>query len=472
MTTLRRNAGISAGHTQSRRSLSMDRRGGMAVFIALLFPTLIAMGLLSVDAVRAYSQASLVIFATQMAALAGGSSIGNYYSQGAIEGGVSISHQAAIIGDASSASSADLSTVIQSTTLGTWDANHATFTSLATSGSTSPNAVQVIGQTTLATYFGGAFGTPTLTITKSATATLGTNKAFNVIVLNDMGGPNTSQSLGIPGSAQAKWWSQQQAADLAILKCIQGSGNTASQFGVTGFVEQGYVLQALALVNSGTNATTIGNNINNVGSSRFQYCRQSESAHLCHGSNVAAALYSAIAQFSGPSFEGASNNIVILTNELPVYDPTAVMPTNPPVVYTTAMGTGVTVGPGVGPDGVTLAGSGSSASPLCATSPVCTNTSMKQMIEGQAVAAGRAVTNGRNGLIISTVYFSGDASTPGGASATYATEIASWTKNGGMVLTTSHLSDVTTGGVTSPGVATQAGKICQMIGATLRLSSS
>ena len=69
------------------------------------------------------------------------------------------------------------------------------------------------------------------------------------------------------------------------------------------------------------------------------------------------------------------------------------------------------------------------------------------------------------------VYFSGDASTPAGSATIYATEIASWTKNGGMMLTTSHLTDVTEDGVTSPGVATQAGKICQMIGATLRLSS-
>jgi hypothetical protein len=444
----------------------------MAVFIALLFPMMIAMGLLAVDAVRAYSQASLVNFATQMAALAGGSTIGSYYSQGNAQGVVSISRQAAVIGNANAASSADLSAVVQSTTLGTWDATHATFTSLATSGSTLPNAVQVIGQTTISTYFGGAFGTPTIKITKSATATLGTAKAFNVIVLNDMGGPNTTQSLGIPGSAQANWWAQQQAADLAILKCIQGSGNTVSQFGVTGFVEQGYILQALATVNIGINVTTIGNNINNVGSANFQYCRQSTSAHLCHGSNVAGALYAAISQFSGPSYVGASNNIVILTNQLPVYDPTAVIPTHPPVVYTTAMGTGVTVGSAFGPHGVTLAGSGRSASDLCGASPVCTNTTMKQMAEGQAVAAGQAVTNGRNGLIVSTVYFSGDASTPAGSATRYATEIASWTKNGGMVLTTSHLTDVTEDGGTSPGVATQAGKICQMIGATLRLSSS
>lgn len=462
-----------AGNILSDRSLMTERRAGIAVFIAFLFPTLIAMGLLAVDAVRAYSQASLVNFATQMAALAGGSTIGDYYSQGATKGSASIGHLAAVIGDANAASSANLSAVIQSTTLGNWDPTHATFTSLATSGSTAPNAVLVIGQTTMSTYFGGAFGTPTITITKSATATLGTPKAFNAIVLNDMGGPNPNQSLGIPGSAQANWWSQQQAADLAILKCIKSAGNTASNFGVTGFVEQAYVLQALTSVNSGTNATTIGNNINNVGSSNFQYCRESKAAHMCHGSNVVSAIDAAIAQFSGAAYAGASNNIVILTNELPVYDPAAVLPTNPAVVYTTAMGTGVTVGPGIGPAGVTLAGSGGSAVAWCGASPVCTATNLKQMAEGQSVAAGQAVTSGRAGIVISTVYFSGDASTPAGSATAYATEIASWAKNGGIVLTTSSLNDVLTGGtVTTPGVATQAGKVCKMIGATLQLTSS
>jgi Flp pilus assembly protein TadG len=450
MTAYCQNQVVFVGTLPSRRSLRTDRRAGMAVLIALLFPALIAMGLLAVDAVRAYSQASLVSYATQMAALAGSGSLGNYYSLGASRGGSAISTQAATIGDANAASSADLSAVIQATTRGTWNSSSATFTSLATSGSTAPNAVQVVGQTILSTYFGGAFGTPTITITKSAVASLGMTRPFNVIVLNDMGGPNPNQSLGFPGAAQDDWWAQQQAADLAILNCIGNSGNAASQFGVTGFLEQGYTLQPLMTVNSGTNATTISNNINNVGSANFQYCRESKGAHQCHGSNVAGAIYSAISQFSGASYVGANNHIVILTNELPVYDPTVAK-----TVYTLAMGTGVTV------SGSPAVGTGSSATALCGSSPVCTSANLQQMAEGQAAAAGAAVTGGRSGITISTVYFSGDTNTPSGKAASYATEIATWVKNRGLALTTSSLA----------GVATQAATVCKMIGATPQLSS-
>jgi len=229
------------GTAGQRRSILAERRAGMAVFIALLFPVLVAMGLLAVDAVRAYSQASLVGFATQMAALAGGNSIGDYYSQGHVNGATSIRTTSATIGDATTASSANLSNVIQSTTLGTWDSTAFTFTPLATGSSASPNAVQVVGQTTLSTYFGGAFGVPTITITKSATAAIGTTP-FNVVVLNDMGGPNQSQGLGATMSNQAYWWAQQLKADIAVLGCVQASGNTPSMFGLTGFVDQSYVL--------------------------------------------------------------------------------------------------------------------------------------------------------------------------------------------------------------------------------------
>jgi Flp pilus assembly protein TadG len=455
----------------ARRTLRTDRRAGIAVFIALLFPALIAMGLLAIDAVRAFSQATLLSTATQAAALAGGMNIGNYYSQGATLGGASVSTKAALIGDANAASSANLASAIQQTLLGNWNTSNSTFTSLATSGTTSPNAVLVTGTLTMPTYIGGAFGTPTISITKTATATLNSNTPFNVIVLNDMGGPNTTQSLGIAGSAQARWWAQQQAADVAILRCLQAAGNTSSKFGVTGFVEQGYTLQAMATVNSGTNATTITNNINNVGSSYFQYCRQSKSAKMCHGSNVAAAIKSAVAQFNAITTTGASNNIVILTNELPLYDPTVATGQSPVLYYTIAEGTGVTVGTTTGPTGAKVA-TGSSTTALCGTSPVCTTTNLIQMAEGQAAAAGRATSSGGPGLRISVIYFSGDNGTVAGKAATDWAEISSWVQNGGMAAQTSSLTTTTNDGTTTLGVVAQAGKFCQLLGSTLATASN
>jgi len=447
------------------RTFRADRRAGIAVFIALLFPALIAMGLLAIDAVRAFSQSTLLSTATQAAALAGGMNVGNYYSQGASVGASVVSAEAALIGDASAASAADFTSAIHQTLLGNWNAVNSTFTSLATTGTTSPNAVQVTGTVTMPTYFGGAFGTPTLTITKTATATYGSNKVYNVIMLNDMGGPNTTQSLGIPGSAQSLWWAQQQAADLAIMKCLQSTGNTSSKFGVTAFVEQAYTTQPLTTVNSGTNAATISASIR-----ASQYCRQTKIAHNCHGSNVAAAILSAISQFKNISTSGASNNIIILTNEVPVYDPTIASGQSILWYYNTAEGTGVSVGPGVGPDGVTLAGTGSSQTPICGQSPLCNSTFLKPMAEAQAAVAGSNGDDGMN-LTISVVYFSGDNGTPKGAATSYWTEISSWVKNNGMAEQTSSLTTTTTNGQTTLGVVALAGKFCQNAGSTLRTAS-
>jgi Flp pilus assembly protein TadG len=456
---------------KARRSLHTDRRAGVAVFIALLFPALIAMGLLAIDAVRAFSQATLLSTATQAAALAGGMNIGNYYSQGATLGSATISAEAALIGDANAASSANLSSAIQLTQLGNWNTSNSTFTSLTTSGTTSPNAVLVTGTLTMPTYIGGAFGTPTISITKTATATFNSSTPFNVMILNDMGGPNTTQSLGIPGSAQALWWAQQQAADLAILRCLKAAGNTSTKFGVTGFVEQAYTLQAMTTVNSGTNATTIANNISNSGGSNFQYCRQSKTAKMCHGSNVAAAIKSAIAQFNNITTAGASNNIVILTNELPIYDPTVATGQSPVLYYTAAEGTGVTIGTATGPTGAKV-GTGSSSTALCGNSPVCTTSNLIQMAEGQAAAAGLATSSGGPGLRISVIYFSGDNGTVTGQAATDWAEISSWAQNGGLVAQTSSLTTTTANGTTTLGVAAQAGKFCQLLGSTLATASN
>ncbi len=444
-----------SGHT-----LRNDRRGGMTLFVALAFPATIAMGLLAIDAVRAYSQASQINFATQAAALAAGSQLGNYYSQGATNGTTAISAAASTIANANIA---NLSNVTSSTTvtLGNWDSVSSTFTGLAV-GSTSPNAVQVVGSATINTILASSFvGQPSLTVSKTAVATLGSPKTFNVIVLNEMGGPNLNQGLGVPGSAQANWWTQQQAADLAILNCVAAAGNTASQFGITGYVEQAYTLQALTPLSSASVKTTIANNINNVGSSKFQYCRQSKSAQACHGSNVAAGIYSAISQFSGAAYASTSNHIVVLTNELPIYDPTAnpaqnIVATN----YSLAMGTGVSQVNGVW--------TGGAATGICngaAGTTTCTNTLLQEMAEGQAVTAGTAVPSGRSGITISTIYYSTDNNTV--SPTAVATEIASWTKNGGLSMRPYSYTDTASAG----GFVTQAAKVCQMIGATLRLAS-
>ena len=444
-------------------SLRMDRRGGMMIFMAFLFPAMIAVGLLAVDGVRAYSQAAMVNYATQAAALAAGSRLGNYYSQGATAGTASITAAATTI---SNANIGNLPNVTSTTTvtLGTWDSVASSFTSLGASGA-SPNAVQVIGQATIATLLGGTVGTPSLTVTKTAVATLGTAKTFNVVVLNDMGQALKSPSYAGPvfsNNDPYLFWQAQRVADQTILNCIANSGSSASQFGVTGFVEKAYILQALTTVNK-TNAATMSTQLLDLRNPSYQYCWQSKGAPACHGSNVAAGIYSAIQQFSNASNLGASNHIVIITNELPVYDPTAA-----PVTYTLAMGTGVSVSGGKG--------TGSSATALCGASPVCNNAYLLEMAEGQAAAAGAgvAVTGGTLSFTVSTIYYSGDARTPAGSAGAYATEIGSWVKNGGLALTTASKASYTfpTATYIIPDLATQAAKVCQMIGSSLQVASN
>ena len=441
----------------------------MMIFMAFLFPAMITVGLLAVDGARAYSQAAMVNYATQAAALAAGSRLGNYYSQGAAAGTASITAAATTI---SNANIGNLPNVTSTTTvtLGTWDSVASSFTSLGASGA-SPNAVQVIGQATIATLLGGTVGTPSLTVTKTAVATLGTAKTFNVVVLNDMGQPLKNLSYGKVGSDPYLFWQAQRVADQTILNCIANSGSSASQFGVTGFVEKAFILQALTTVNK-TNAATMSNQLLDLLNPSYQYCWQSKAgAPACHGSNVAAGIYSAIQQFSNASNLGASNHIVIITNELPLYDPTAA-----PVTYTLAMGTGVSVSGGKG--------TGSSGTALCGASPVCNNAYLLEMAEGQAAAAGAgvAVTGGTLSFTVSTIYYSGDARTPAGSAGAYATEIGSWVKNGGLALTTAsktpYTFTYTVSGTTTkttyiiPDLATQAANVCQMIGSSLQVASN
>ena len=111
--------------------------------------------------------------------------------------------------------------------LGNWDTTASTFTSLAASGGTTPNAVQVTGLETsangnpVAMFFGNVLGYATKDITATAIASYGTGQSFNTIVINDL-----SQSF-LPDIAS------QRAADTAILNCIANAAGSASKFGIT-----------------------------------------------------------------------------------------------------------------------------------------------------------------------------------------------------------------------------------------------
>ena len=170
----------------------------------------------------------------------------------------------------------------------------------------------------------------------------------------------------------------------------------------------------------------------------------------CNASNPAGAIYSARSQFSGSAYVGSNNNIILITNQLP-YDNTKALTT---ASWISSYGTGVTT---TTTNGVTR-GSGSSTTALCGAgsspSQNCSNTLLKYMAQGQAIAAGTAVIGGRAGINLSTIYYSGDAAanianTYAANTSTYATpdsqtgaatEIGSWIQNSGVAATTATLT--------------------------------
>ena len=441
------------------QTLASDRKGSMAIMLALLFPTMIALGLLAVDAARLYSQVSLFNQAMQMAALAGGTKIGSYYSQGATAGATTIQNFTTTIARSNATLLTDATTSSTiTTTLGNWSGS--TFTSLATSNGTTPDAVQVTGSANLPTIFAGLLtGATSFPVSKTSVSTLGSAATFNVIVLNDIGSNvSTAQVQPIFGS-QGLYWAQVQAADTAILNCVANSGISAAKFGVTAFHGSATTYQALTTVSTAAATTTVSNTINNVGSTAnsgkgvFVYCNQykTPAAPACRGTNVAAGLYSAISQFSGAAYVGANNHILIIDSQMPIVDPRS-----PSMTYDQSTGTYVSSSGG--------RGTGSSATSLCGASgqSACTTSSLLVMAEGQAIAAGTAVSGGRAGITISTLYYSGDAgvaSTPSGQSSLYTSEMATWAQNGGTSIATATLTDI----------PTQAANICKLIRSTSQL---
>jgi hypothetical protein len=270
--------------------------------------------------------------------------------------------------------------------LGNWNSSTQTFTSLATSGGSAPNAVQVTGLNTAAngnavkTIFAGIFGISSKDLTSSAVASYATGQNFDTIIINDL-----SQSF----SSEI---TQQRAADLAILNCVQSNSGSATNFGITTFDGHSNIYQALAVAS--TNYASLQTKIN-----ALNYCGTS-GAPACSGSNPAAGIYSAIQQFSGISSTNTIKNIVIITDGVPNADP---------ITYAKADGTYATP---------------TSTSPICSTS--CTNANLLTMAQDQATNAYNA------GINVSTIYYSG--STASGQVAAYETEVASFVRGTGVAL--------------------------------------
>ena len=468
-----------------RRTLRADRHAGMTVLLAVSMSAIAVVSVASVMWAKIIVQGQTHRNAGQMAANALASAV--FHGGLSAAGNVQTIAKAIFKGQSTSVAGP---AILSSANLGTLASNGA-FTVLPSGSGTMPNAVQVTAQQSLPAGVAGFLGLSSSTIDTTTTVSLGA-QTYNVFILNDV-----AQGFdAAPSTPTTPNLTQQQAANQAILNCLHNTGNASAQFGFVGFTVNVYTGQnpVDGPATSYTNYTAAGltganetyQRLSNVSTNYTALSNAATGAYnsttnpralvkcggglakitpACNkGSNVASALYVAQQAFSGAAYAGATNIVLIITDELPTVDPTTgVSATNYGSVTLTelvggksvavptatpAWGSYVTVSGGKG------TGSGSAA--LCTTG--CTSANLIQMAEGQAAAAGSA------GLVVSTVFFNNDStagSQPGGPSAAY-TEIQSWVKNGGFSANVS----------TDTGIPTAAANVCKMIAAGIKQISS
>jgi hypothetical protein len=351
----------TAGKRSRPRRLRACDRGSMGVMAAaVVVPLLVGFGTLTIGE-GYYSYRALLLKQTvQAAGLAAGNKLGTFYTYPTTDTVAQRSVDivtAAQTFAAKNMPTAQYGTVVPSSNvvLGNWNSTTSTFTTLAASGGTAPDSVQVTGYNTasngnpIALFLGNWFGKPTADATTKVIASNGNGQPFNVIVVNDLSMSFVSEI------------SNQRAADLAILNCVKGQAGTSSVFGLTAFT--GHTTTPIPLTVANTNYTAIQTEINALAD-----CG-SPGMPVCSGSNVAAGLNSAIQQFSSAAYNNTRKNIVVITDGIPNASST---------IYSPA-------------DGITA----------CTTN--CQDSDL------QAAAQSLAATAGASGIAISTIFYSGES---------------------------------------------------------------
>ena len=380
-------------------TLLADRRAGMTVFIAGLITAMIVFGAFVLDSMRLVIMAQRLNQATQMAALAGGSKLSTYYTTSAtttLTTAANSLFNSNVGGDWANTPSTTIA-------VGSWSSSNFV-------ANTTPNAVQVIGNATVNTIFGALLGRTSFPITKTAVARIGGARAVNVVVVNDASGSFSSDIA------------QQRAADLAILNCIASSATGTSKFGISTF--DGTSTIYIPLTTTTAAATTSMTTRINAMLSCSGSGTVGGNPPMCSGSNAAAGIYNARIQLDALNCPMCNNNIIVITDGVPNYNP---------ISYTQATGTYVsTTG-----TGTAMVGTGSATTPICGvgstnscSTPTNSNGDSVRML---AMAQGQAAAAGASGYLVSTIYYSG--STSGSALvAAYTAELAGWTKNGGVAM--------------------------------------
>ncbi len=383
--------------TRSWQRLLLARRGTVTILATIMLPVFIGFGLLTVGTGYLYYRKLLLTQTVSAATLAAASNLTTYYTSGT-------NSTAAIVSAAQTFAlanepSATYGTVVPTAdvVVGNWNSATSTFTSLAASGGTTPNAVQVTGLNTAANgnavpvFFGGLVGMQSKDLTVTEVASYATGQSFDTIIINDLSMSFSSEI------------SEQRAADLAILNCVESSSSSASTFGITTIDGHSNIYQAL--LQASTNLSSLQTKIN-----ALNYCNQT-GMPACSGSDVASGIYSAIQQFSTVSSTNTTKNIIIITDGVP----------------NAKSGTTYTTADGIYP-------TPTSTTPTCTTA--CTDADLLTMAQNQASDAYAA------GISISTIYYAGDTATADQAA--YTASLATLRRGTGVSLVAPTAATITT----------------------------
>jgi Flp pilus assembly protein TadG len=151
-------------------------------------------------------------------------------------------------------------------------------------------------------FFGPVVGWRTMDVTRRATASYATTKAWDVTIVQDV-----SQSF----SSQI---ANSRAADLQLLGCQTGNTGTSSQFGLVAMTGHFTVLSTMGSLGTTSQINTAKAAINNL-----KQCGNT-GMPACSGSNMAAGLYGALQNFTSgytPAPSLAGKAVVFLTDGEP-----------------------------------------------------------------------------------------------------------------------------------------------------------
>jgi hypothetical protein len=370
----------TAAESVPRRWLRRRDKASMGAMIAIgVVPLMIGVGCLSIDR-GYYGYRSLLLQQTvETAALAAGNKLPTYYSS---NGSTTTIVNTAQTFTTLNMPSAQYGTVVTSANVVLGNLSGTTFTSLAASHGTAPNAVQVTGVNTVPLFMGSWFGKPSANVSVTAIAASATSSSFNTIVVNDMSGSFSSELAN------------QRAADLAILNCVKGQTGTQSEFGITLADGHSTTFQALAVASTKYSKLT----------QKIAALSASSCSSNCNtGSNIASGIYSSIQQLSGSSLANTKRNIIVITDSVPNADSS--------VDYEKADG---------------IYPTSTATTPTCVGKKKCSDDDLLAMAKNQSAIAAAA------GISISTIYYSGD--TDGSDEAGYAASLATLVTGSGVAM--------------------------------------